>query len=114
MVTVGAVLSSVKVAVTNLSASIMTTQGSTPEQTPPDQPAKKEPVVAVAVSVTSGSDKVLVQVELQLILGGVMFTVPLPSMVTVSKKPSANAGDILVSMSTIAMIREVDLRKFFI
>jgi hypothetical protein len=64
--------------------------------------------------VTSESDMVLAQVELQLISGGLMFTVPLPSMVTVSKKPSANAGDILVSMSTIAMIREVDLRKFFI
>jgi hypothetical protein len=43
----------VKVAVTDLAALMVTTQGAVPEQPEPDQPVKVEPVEATAVRVTT-------------------------------------------------------------
>ena len=52
-VTVKAYLLSVKVAVTDLAASMVTTQVPVPEHPDPDQPVKVEPVEGAAVRVTT-------------------------------------------------------------
>ena len=52
-VTVSAKLCSVNVAVTVVAAVMVTVHGPAPEQPPPDQPVNVEPVVGVAVSVTT-------------------------------------------------------------
>ncbi len=58
-----------------------------PEQPPPDQPAKAEPVAGAAVSVTTVPlEKDCEQVDPQLIPAGELVTVPVPAppLVTVS------------------------------
>jgi hypothetical protein len=51
-VPLGQVGLTVKLAVTDLTASIVTVQEPVPEQPPPDQPEKPEPAAAVALNVT--------------------------------------------------------------
>jgi hypothetical protein len=76
----------VKVAVTVVAAVIGTVQVPVPEQPPPLQLVKLEPVAAVAVRVTEVL-KLAEQVEPQLMPLGLLVTVPLPlpAGVTVSR-----------------------------
>jgi hypothetical protein len=77
----------VKAAVTEVVSVMGTVQVPVPEQLPPLQPAKVEPVEAEAVRVTDVL-KMARQVEGQLMPTGVLVTVPLPEssgMVTVSR-----------------------------
>ncbi len=77
----------VKVAVTDLAASIVTTQVPVPEQPAPLQPVKLEPVAGVAVNVTRLLNvKLKEQVTPQSIPAGELVTVPepFPVFVTVS------------------------------
>ena len=69
----------VKVAVTVWAAFIVTAQLPVPEQPPPAQPAKLEPVAAVALNVTLVPEvKFEVQVLPQLIPAGLLVTMPEP------------------------------------
>ncbi len=75
-------------AITVLAAFMVTTQDPVPEQTPPLQPAKVEPVLANAVKVTTVLFvKPAVQVTPQLIPEGLLVTVPepLPALLTVKR-----------------------------
>ena len=64
---------------TLFAAVIETVQLPVPEQPLPDQPAKVEPEAAEAVSLTLvPEEKLLVQVEPQLMPDGLEVTVPLP------------------------------------
>ncbi|OIQ73948.1 hypothetical protein GALL_444120 [mine drainage metagenome] len=70
----------VKVVVTFWAALMATVQLPVPEQPPPDQPAKLEPVAAAAVSVTLVPEmKLEVQVLPQLMPAGLLLTVPEPA-----------------------------------
>jgi hypothetical protein len=74
-----------KLALTVMAALIVTLQLPVPEQAPP-QPKKLLPVLAVSVRVTevlAGKFAEQEEVE-QLIPAGLLVTVPLPAMVTVS------------------------------
>jgi hypothetical protein len=69
----------VKVAVTDLAASIVTMQEPVPVQTPPDQPAKVEVASEEAVRVTTvPALKLTAQVEPQEIPAGLEETEPVP------------------------------------
>jgi hypothetical protein len=67
------------VAVTEVLAARVTVQVAVPVQPPPDQPAKVEPVLAVAVNVTGVPlAKLALQIVPQLMPAGLLATVPTP------------------------------------
>ena len=106
-----------KVATTDLASSIVTMQEPVPEHSSPDQPAKIEPVEAVAVNTTSVfSGKSKEQIKPQSIPAGSLATVPLPlpSKLTVSKKLSANAGDVIMNKRVMVTITTMVVRKILI
>jgi hypothetical protein len=73
------------VAVTDSAALIVTWQVPVPEHPPPDQPVNVEPAAGVAVSVTTvPSPNRVEQLELQSIPAGLLVTVPLPVVTTLS------------------------------
>jgi hypothetical protein len=80
-----------KLALTGVFALSVSLQASMPLHPPPDQPAKVEPVAAVAATMTCAPvSKLAVQVEPQLIPDGVLVTVPEPV-------PEDNTDSILVA-----------------
>jgi hypothetical protein len=75
----GKVTGALKVAVTDCAAIIVTVQRPVPAQPPPLHPAKVDPAVGVSVRVTLVPlAKLALQAPGQLMLGGVLETVPLP------------------------------------
>ena len=87
LVTVKAQLTSVKVAVTDCAAFMVTVQVPVPLQPPPLQPVKVEPPEGVAVSVTLVPlVKLALQVLPQLIPAGLEVTVPVPVPLLVTVK----------------------------
>jgi hypothetical protein len=94
-------VTSAKLAVTVVLAVRVTVQLPVPEQPPPLQPVKADPVLGVAVSVTGGSLLyVAEQVAPQLIPLGVEVTVPLPVpvLLTVSVNRCTN---VYVALATV-------------
>ncbi len=86
LATVNVKVDNVKVAVTFLAAVIETVQGLVPEQPPPDQLVKVDPVAGVAVRTTlSPAGNSAEQVVPQLISSAAEVTVPVPvpALVTV-------------------------------
>lgn len=72
-------VSILKVAVTDLAADIVTVQVAVPVQAP-DQPAKVDPLLALAVRVTAvAGEKVAEQVAPQFTPAGALVTVPVPA-----------------------------------
>src|SRR2546425_681738 len=75
------------VAVTTVAPTRVTVQAAVPEQLPPLQPANTEPPSGITVSVTTVPlTKLAEQLEPQLMPAGVLVTVPMPALETVSVK----------------------------
>jgi hypothetical protein len=94
-----------KVAVTDLAAFIVTVHVPVPVQAPL-QPAKVEPDAAVAVSVTEVPlEKLAVQVPGQLIPAGLLVTVPLPVPAVVTD--NANVVVLGIKRSSVSRAKSV-------
>jgi hypothetical protein len=89
-------------AVTLVAALTVTTHVPRPQQSPPVQPAKVDPLAAAAVSVTRVlGARVLVQVAPQLIPGGPLVTVPDPTSFLVTVRE----GPLKVAVTVVAAVR---------
>src|SRR3989454_9468469 len=86
-----------KVAVTVVAAETVTTHGAVPLHPPPLHPTNSEPPSGAAVSVTTVPLKKLAeQLEPQLMPSGVLVTVPVPALETVSVKVWSVKGAVIV------------------
>jgi hypothetical protein len=96
----------VKVAVTVVAALRVTVQAAVPEQPPPLQPLKVEPVAGVAVSVTAVPlAKPAEHVVPQVIPAGLLVTVPAPAPAgeTVSVKVGAKVAVTVVAAEIVTV-----------